>query len=127
VRDHGAQAALDGLVESSLLARLDADVTLSDMAAALDVTSAFLSALETGRKKIPLQLPEKVEAYFAQHGVHTEKLQPLADVSNKSVSLDGLNPQHQMMVAGFARASWDHLDPGDLDNLTQLLKKIGGK
>ena len=32
-----------------------------------------------------------------------------------------------MMVAGFARASWDQLDSKDLDNLTQLLKKIGGK
>ncbi|ENZ77831.1 MULTISPECIES: helix-turn-helix domain-containing protein [Ralstonia] len=108
-------------------ARLDAEVTLSDMAAALDVTSAFLSALETGRKKIPPQLAERVEAYFDKQGVHTEKLQPLADVSNKSVSLDGLSPQHQMMVAGFARASWDQLDSKDLDNLTQLLKKIGGK
>jgi hypothetical protein len=68
-----------------------------------------------------------VEAYFDKQGVHTEKLQPLADVSNKSVSLDGLSPQHQMMVAGFARASWDQLDSKDLDNLTQLLKKIGGK
>jgi len=108
-------------------ARLDADATLSEMAAALNVTSAFLSALETGRKKIPPDMAEKVEAYFARRGVHIEKLQPLADVSNETVSLEGLNPEHQMMVAGFARASWDRADPTDLDNLKQLLKKIGGK
>jgi transcriptional regulator with XRE-family HTH domain len=108
-------------------ARLDADVTLSEMASALSVTSAFLSALETGRKKVPPQMAEKVEAYFAKHSVRIEKLQPLADVSNETVSLEGLNPEHQMMVAGFARASWDSVDSNDLDNLKQLLKKIGGK
>ncbi|MEM5316097.1 helix-turn-helix transcriptional regulator [Paraburkholderia sp. JHI869] len=107
-------------------ARLDAEVTLSDMAIALGVTSAFLSAMETGRKKIPSDLVAKAESFFAQRGTHVERLQPLADVSNASVSLEGLNPEHQLMVAGFARASWDHVDMGDLEKLKQLLKKIGG-
>ncbi|MEZ2349554.1 helix-turn-helix domain-containing protein [Caballeronia sp. RCC_10] len=107
-------------------ARLDADVTLSDMASALGVTSAFLSAMETGRKKIPSDFAAKAETYFALRGVPVEKLQKLADVSNETVSLEGLTPEHQMMVAGFARASWDRVEMADLDKLKDLLKKIGG-
>jgi transcriptional regulator with XRE-family HTH domain len=108
-------------------ARLDADVTLSEMAAALGVTPAFLSALETGRKKIPGDIVGKAETYFAGLGIRIEPLQPLADVSNATVSLEGLAPDHQMMVAGFARASMSDVDPDDLEQLKSLLKKIGGK
>lgn len=108
-------------------ARLDADVTLSDMAATLGYTAAFLSALETGRKRIPAEVVTKVEQYFAARGIQLEPLQPLADVSNETVSLEGLTPDHQMMVAGFARASMRNVDPDDLEQLKSLLKKIGGK
>ncbi|MEK6369019.1 MAG: helix-turn-helix transcriptional regulator [Burkholderia gladioli] len=108
-------------------ARLDADVTLSEMAAALSVTAAFLSSLETGRKKVPSDFVAKVQRYFAAYRVEVVDLAALADVSNTSVSLEGLNPEHQMMVAGFARASISEADPSDLDQLKKLLKKIGGK
>lgn len=108
-------------------ARLDADVTLSEMATTLGYTPAFMSALETGRKKIPAEIVAKTEQYFAARSVRLESLQPLADVSNATVSLDGLTPEHQMMVAGFARASMRDVDPDDLEQLKSLLKKIGGK
>lgn len=108
-------------------ARLDADVTLSDMATNLGCTAAFLSALETGRKKVPTEIVTKVEQYFAARGIRLDRLQPLADVSNATVSLEGLTPDHQLMVAGFARASMRNVDPEDLEQLKSLLKKIGGK
>ncbi|MFP3428710.1 helix-turn-helix transcriptional regulator [Paraburkholderia sp. SIMBA_061] len=107
-------------------ARLDADVTLSEMAEGLGFTAAFLSAMETGRKKIPAEVVARVEQYLAVRGVQIEPLQPLADVSNTNVSLEGLSPDHQMMVAGFARASLRDADPDDLEQLKSLLKKIGG-
>lgn len=102
-------------------ARLDANVTLLDMATSLNVTSAFLSSLETGRKKVPSEWGQKIEAFFKQHKVSVSGLQVAADISNKSVSLEGLSPTHQMLVAGFARASLSSFDDAQIENLKALL------
>ncbi len=85
-------------------ARLQAGVKLSEMAEALDVSSAFLSGLETGRKKVSDDWTTKI-AHYLRHDLKlpVPTLEAAAAVSNKSVSLDGLSPQHQMLVAGFAR------------------------
>jgi hypothetical protein len=99
-------------------ARIDAGATLVQMADELDTSPSFLSALEMGRKKIPAAWVEKIEAFFARHGVNGLDLAPLADVANKSVSLDGLSPAQQMLVAGFARVN---LNDQELANLRELL------
>lgn len=86
------------------MARIEAGVKLSDMAEALDVSAAFLSGLETGRKKISEDWISKIATYVRDElKVAAPTLEIVAAVSNKSVNLDGLSPQHQMMVAGFAR------------------------
>ena len=100
-------------------ARIDANnVTLASMAAELQTTPSFLSAIEMGRKKIPADLVGKVEAFFARHGVAIPDLRVRADVSNKAVPLDGLSPAQQMLVAGFARVN---LDEAELAKFTELL------
>lgn len=106
-------------------ARIDADATLGSMAAELNTTPSFLSALEMGRKKIPADWVQKIEGYFQRRGVSL-RLGELADVANKSVSLDGLSPAQQMLVAGFARVN---LDEAALQKFTELLslKTKGGK
>lgn len=100
-------------------ARLDCDQTLASMASALDVTPAFLSSIETGRKKVPSDLVTKAKSFFKEQGVKLSDLDALADVANKSVSLEGLDPKHQMLVAGFARSS---LDAETLEKLARLLE-----
>lgn len=87
-------------------ARLDAKVSLNDMAMDLGVTPAFLSSLEVGRKRIPADWAEKIEAFFKKKKVDVPNLRKLADVSNRSISLEGMSPQKAMMLAGFARASF---------------------
>lgn len=100
-------------------ARIDANnITLASMAAELQTTPSFLSALEMGRKKIPSEWVQKIEAFFERHGIKGLRLGPLADVANKSVSLDGLSPAQQMLVAGFARVN---LDEAELARFTELL------
>lgn len=86
------------------IARLNAGVKLNDMAEALDVSPAFLSGLETGRKKISDEWLEKITGYVRNVlKIEAPDLEVAAAVTNKSVNLDGLSPQHQMLVAGFAR------------------------
>jgi transcriptional regulator with XRE-family HTH domain len=98
-------------------ARIDAEVSLLDMATELNTSSAFLSAMEMGRKKVPDSWVEVIEAFFARKGVHVD-LGPLADVANKQVSLEGLPPQQQLLMAGFARVN---MDDGQLLAFKQLL------
>jgi transcriptional regulator with XRE-family HTH domain len=99
-------------------ARIEAEVSLASMAAALETTPAFLSAMETGRKKIPEAWVKKVQDYFAQFGIQLGNLPELADVANKSVSLEGLSPAQQMAVAGFARRN---MDDAQLEHFLKLL------
>lgn len=99
-------------------ARLDAEVTLLEMAEELKVTSAFLSGMETGRKKITQEWLSKIEDFFSRRGIAVSDLGEAADVTNKSVSLEGLSPAHQMLVSGFARTT---LSPEELENLKKLL------
>lgn len=87
-------------------ARIEADVTLSVMADALETTPSFLSAMEMGRKKIPQEWVGKIEGFFREQGI-VIKLGELADIANKSVSLDGLSPAQQVLLAGFARVNMD--------------------
>lgn len=99
-------------------ARIDAGETLGTMADELGFTAAFLSSVETGRKKVPPELVQKVRSYFESRNVTVERLDELAAMANRSVPLDGLSPQHQMLVAGFARSS---LDAETLQKMATLL------
>jgi len=105
-------------------ARLDADETLATMAKSLSVSPAFLSAMETGRKKIPDEWVEKITTFFKHHGVNVEKLGVYADISNKSVSIANCDPDTQMLIAGFARSD---LDAETLSKVNELAKILGQK
>lgn len=105
-------------------ARIDVNESLGSMATALGVSSAFLSGIETGRKNIPETFVTKVQGYFKDLGVLIPNLQQLADVSNQSVPLDGLSPQQQMLVAGFARSS---VDAQTLKQIAELLEAMEEK
>lgn len=100
-------------------ARLDAETSLLEMASALDVTSSYLSGLETGRKNITNEWTLKIKNYFITKGIFIDNLEQLADVSNKTVSLEGLTPTHQMLMAGFARTTPDDTT---IDKLKALLE-----
>jgi len=107
-------------------ARIDAGVTMMQMADALGTTPSFLSAMETGRKKVPAEWVAKIEHYFAVHGVSVANLGAAADASNQSVSLEGLTREHQMLVAGFARVQSSSMSSEDVDAFKRLLQGLQG-
>lgn len=102
-------------------ARLDANETLATMATSLDVSPAFLSAMETGRKKISEEWVNKINEFFINRGIHIKNLGVYADVSNKSVSIAGCDPEKQMLIAGFARSELD------AETLTKFAELLGTK
>lgn len=103
-------------------ARQETNDTLMTMSKGLDKSVAFLSAIETGRTKIPLDLVPKIEKFFYQKGyMFDEDLSIVASVANKNIPIDGLSYQHQMMVAGFANSNFNR---EDLDKICNLLEDI---
>ena len=102
-------------------ARLDAEITMLDMAKDIGVAPSYLSATEVGSKKVSSDFLEKVISFFAKKNIFLAGLREAADVSNKSVSLEGLTPSQQFLVAGFARAN---LSQQRVEEFANLLKKI---
>ena len=105
-------------------ARLDAEVSLLSMAKELQVTSAFLSGMETGRKKVTEEWIGKIKVFFESRNISLPNLAEAADVSNKSVNLEGLSPAHQMLIAGFARTT---ISDSDMEKLRNLLAAANSK
>ena len=76
--------------------REERGVTLKDMAKALNVSSAYLSALEHGRRGKPTWfLLQRIIAYFNVIWDEAEELQRLAELSDPKVTIDtgGLAPE----------------------------------
>jgi dihydroxyacetone kinase len=105
-------------------ARIDTDQTLLSMASELKATASFLSAMETGRKKISKAWVHKIQQFFEQRGCSIPDLGKLASVANESVPIDGLPVQQQMLVAGFARSKFT---ADDLKKIAELLEKINSR
>lgn len=108
--------------EAVRLARRNTNDTLMTMSEELGKSVAFMSAIETGRSKIPLDFVDDIEGFFTKKGYIFEKdLKVLANIENKNVPLDGLTIQHQMMVAGFANSQ---LSNEQIQKVSKLLQEI---
>lgn len=98
--------------------------TLKTMSDGLGRSIAFLSAVETGRTKIPMPFVQKVIDYFkTKHNFEfQENLQKLAILDNKTAPIrDDLPLQQQMLIAGFASSDFD---AETLKSFSELLSKI---
>ncbi|MBP2311633.1 helix-turn-helix domain-containing protein [Azospirillum soli] len=98
-------------------------VTLKQMAADLHISSAYLSALEHGKRGQPSpQLVRQICAYFGIIWDEAEELERLADLSHPRVTVDtaGLNPKATELANRLAERIHD-LDDGALDKLLGVL------
>lgn len=86
-------------------ARIDANETLLSMAKALGTSPAFLSGMETGRKKVPMEWVEKITAFFKSKSIELTDLKELAQASNETIHVEGLPLKQQMLLAGFAKSA----------------------
>lgn len=102
-------------------ARIDLSDTLLGMAQALEVTPGFLSGMETGRKKIPMEWAYKIQAYFKKKNLFIENLPELAQVSNESIPVDNLPLHQKMMLAGFAKSA---MTTEQIQRFAKLLEEI---
>ncbi len=103
-------------------------VTQKQMAAALNVSPAYLSALEHGKRGLPsFDLLQRIAGYFNIIWDEAEELFLVAGASDPRVVLDtaGLPPEHTEFANRLAKQIRD-LDRADIARLSALLEN-GGK
>ncbi len=103
--------------------------SLKDMAAALDVSAAYLSALEHGKRGLPTwYMVQRIIAHFNVIWDDAEELQRLAEISDPRITIDtsGLDPAATefanllaLKIRGLSRKS--------LEELTLKLRSVAAK
>jgi transcriptional regulator with XRE-family HTH domain len=104
-------------------------ISLKDMAGALRVSSAYLSALEHGRRGKPtFALLQRIIAYFNVIWDDAEELQRLAELSDPKVTIDtgGLAPEATELANRLA-ADIGRLSTEDLIVLRMELVRRAGR
>lgn len=86
--------------------RAERGIALKDMAEALNVSSAYLSALEHGHRGKPTWfLVQRIIAYFNVIWDEAEEIQRLAEISDPKISIDtaGMAPEATELTNVLAR------------------------
>jgi transcriptional regulator with XRE-family HTH domain len=111
--------------------RADRAITLKQMSTAIGVSSAYLSALEHGKRGRPgWHLIQRIIAYFNIIWDEAEEVTRLARISHPRITIDtsGLNPMATELANRLAD-DIGKLEPQTLNELLTVLsaKKQGGK
>lgn len=104
--------------------RIDRGEVLKDMADKLNVSSAYLSAVEIGKRTIPEHWAAEIIQIYSLDGEIADELRTLADASLKSIRLDieGIGQRKREAALVFAR-SFEDMDDETVEKLIQMLKK----
>lgn len=109
--------------------RSERRLTLKDMAAALGVSPAYLSALEHGKRGVPTwYMVQRIIAYFNVIWDEAEELQRLAEASDPRVVVDtsGLEPE-ATELANLLSTRIRGLSKTSLRDLTHRLRAAAAK
>lgn len=106
--------------------RRERGLNQKDMAAALGVSAAYLSALEHGRRGVPTwAMIQKIIGYFNVIWDDAEELQRLAETSHPRIVIDtsGLSPA-ATELANLLAASIGRLGDDDIKALIAQVEKV---
>jgi Uncharacterized protein conserved in bacteria len=104
--------------------RIDRNEVLLDMANKLKVTASYLSAVENGKRNIPISWLDFLPAIYELPEQAVEELEQAAGAQISSVRLDfdGTNPKSNEVAFAFARRI-DELDDETIERLKAILTK----
>lgn len=104
--------------------RIDRNMLLKDMAQGIDVSSAYLSTIETGKRPATPEIVKRLALFlgFIPGTKEYEKLQSTAHISRGEVSLTtkGLSTKHQETALAFSR-QFSEMGENDLDKMLAVL------
>lgn len=103
--------------------RLERDELLKDMANKLHVTSAYLSAIETGKRSIPEDYIGKISELYDLDGEEKERLIKAKIESTKQlkINMEKSENSRKEMAMQFAR-KFDSLSQDEIKDLMSILK-----
>ena len=110
--------------------RLDNQQIMKDMAEVLGVSSAFLSAVENGKKSMPDSWCNILKESYKLSDDDVDNLRQAAMESQKSISLNlqSASPSNRQLAVSFAR-QFDSMDADTSQKILRILrdrKKTGG-
>lgn len=106
--------------------RIDKEERLMDMAQALGISPAFLSAVETGQKSPPDGFADRVVKAYKLKGDDAEKITRAVDQSRKTVRLTPTSPIARD-TAGLLARKFNSLSDDQLRNIRSVLQGKEGK
>ena len=103
--------------------RIDCGEILKDMAEKLNVSAAYLSAVEMGKRNIPEQWVNRISELYGLSDEEKSNLNDAADNSAKSITLnfDNISNSHKETAILFAR-EFENVDSETLDKIKKLLR-----
>ncbi len=109
--------------------RQERNIPLKKMAEDLNVSSAYLSALEHGHRGTPTWfMLQRIIAYFNVIWDEAEELQRLAEISDPKITIEtaGLEPKATELANKLAK-NISSLEPDDLDFLVAEVEQRGAR
>lgn len=96
--------------------------SLRDLAGKLEISAAFLSAMEVGKKKIPSEYAGKIAAIYELPEAVKSEIEDSIAISNNRLQLDftGLNAKQKEASLSFARK----IKSADPDLIEKLMKAL---
>lgn len=108
--------------------RAERGMSLKEMAEGLRVSSAYLSALEHGKRGTPTwDLLQRIIAFLNIIWDEAEEIQRLAEISDPKITIDtaGLSPEATELANRLAR-DIDKLETSDLAEIkNELIRRVG--
>lgn len=107
--------------------RIDNGEILKNMAENLEVSPAFLSAVENGKKKMPENWVERLSVLYSFDDNQQDLFQKAIIDTNQVVelNLENATPKHRDLAITFAR-HFDSLDEETSQKITEMLTKYKG-
>lgn len=105
--------------------RIDKGMLLKDMAGALSISPAYLSAVETGKKPIPDGFVGRIASLFDYTAGSDEHsaLEDSASMSKGEAPMKHLPQKHQQAVLAFAR-NLSHLSADEVEKVMASIKQL---
>ena len=106
--------------------RIDKAELLKDMAEKLQVTSAYLSAVEHGKREIPDDWIRKICKFYDLSSIEMQALLDAADQSRLMVKFDlrGRSKDESELINAFAR-KLDRMSGDDIEEMYNFLTRRG--
>ena len=102
--------------------RLERDEMLKDMADKLGMSSAYLFAIELGRKNVPDSMINKLVVKYSLKKSQLNELRRLVDESRPQYKLSKIKKESRELVASFAR-KFNELNQEQITKILKLLNK----